>query len=368
MSATAPIETAAAGDTGERRRQFLPPARLYFDEEIPEEELLISWQRDPFTETSGVSLVELRDARLWVDIASMCVHDAERGVNDELSLFHGEFDYERAVRTPIDRIEGTVALLPHLDPHNFYHWLIDTVPCFGVLGLAGIELDRIDRFYIHRMDSGFQRRTLERLGVDPSRIISFDGEEHHYEFERLLVPLFRLDGAFWPNPWAMSYLKGLYLDGAARAANDADAASGATRKLVYVRRGDARRAVTNEAALEERLVGMGFTVLAPETHSFEEQARALADADAVLGSHGAGLANIAFCRPGTRVMEFGGHYITTHFRIVAQLASLRYRSIAAGVDERGERLATSYEGEVRNLDFECDVDAVADAARAWFEL
>lgn len=357
-------------------RRFHAPARLVFDEPIAEEALLTPWQRDPHVDVSGVSIVERRDLRLWTDIRSMCVHDGAGGPDPSLSLSHGGLDYARAVRTPLDRLPGTTAILPHLDPHNYYHWLIDTLPCLGVFGLDGRPLDRIDRFYVHRTGEGFQREALARLGVGPERIVSFDGGDHHYELERALVPLFRLDGGAWPHPWALSWLKATFLgagdgpgagEGGGPGAGDR-APGAAAPKPLYVRRGRARRAVANEAALECRLVELGFEVLDPATCCLEAQARAFARADGVLGAHGAGLANVAFCRPGTRVMEFAGRYVTTHFRILARLGGLRYRAIPAGVDTRGERLPTGHGAEHRDADFACDVDAIARAAADWFDL
>lgn len=369
-SNAAPAQEPAvhAGPGVVSRREFLPPANVHFADLVPEEQLLIDWQRDAFMEASGVTLVELRDVRVWSEFQSICVHDEVNGMHADLSLVDEGFAVDDIpADVPVERLEGTTALLTHLDPHNFYHWLIDTVPCFGVLELAGIDRASIDRFYLHHLNAGFQRSTLARLGVGEAQVCCPAGQRRHYEFERLLVPLFRTDRGAWPNPWAASYLKSLYLEADRRAANDPHV-DGRSRRCVYVRRGETRRAVTNEAALEERLAALGFTVLAPETHSPEEQARALARADCVLGAHGAGLANAVFCPPGAQLLEFGGHYITTHFRVVAQMANLRHRAIAAGVGEDGERLPITYDGDIRNLDFECDVDAVVDAARDWFGL
>ena len=47
----------------------------------------------------------------------------------------------------------------------------------------------------------------------------------------------------------------------------------------------------------------GFETVQAESLSISEQARLFAEAKIVLGPHGAGFTNIAFCKPGTKVVE-----------------------------------------------------------------
>ena len=77
---------------------------------------------------------------------------------------------------------------------------------------------------------------------------------------------------------------------------------------------------------------------------------------------------MVFCRPGVQVMEFGGHYITGHFRCIAELSQVQYRSIGGGKDEEGARLAASYEGEYRDADFVADISHIIEQADAFFSI
>ena len=88
-------------------------------------------------------------------------------------------------------------------------------------------------------------------------------------------------------------------------------------------------------------------------------------ADLVLAAHGAGLANMVFCEPGTRIIEFGGHYLTTHFRMLSEFADLEYRSFAAGIDENGRRLNVTPDGSVRSEDFHVDIDEILRQSNAF---
>jgi capsular polysaccharide biosynthesis protein len=80
----------------------------------------------------------------------------------------------------------------------------------------------------------------------------------------------------------------------------------------------------------ERLRGLGFTVVAPETLSFAEQARLFAGAEAVVAPHGAALANAVFCRPGTRIVElFAPGYVNVCYWALANQVGLDYRYLLA---------------------------------------
>jgi capsular polysaccharide biosynthesis protein len=59
----------------------------------------------------------------------------------------------------------------------------------------------------------------------------------------------------------------------------------------------------NRPALIAALAKLGVVAVQPETLSFDDQARLLAGADLVVSEFGAVMTNVAFCRPGTRVVE-----------------------------------------------------------------
>jgi capsular polysaccharide biosynthesis protein len=74
------------------------------------------------------------------------------------------------------------------------------------------------------------------------------------------------------------------------------------RRLLIVR-DDAKRAFVNQSEVAERLLELDFEPVAPERLSVEQQRELFSQAEIVIGVSGAGLANLVFCRPGTRVVE-----------------------------------------------------------------
>jgi hypothetical protein len=80
--------------------------------------------------------------------------------------------------------------------------------------------------------------------------------------------------------------------------------SGGPRKVFLSRGGhDQRRRLRNRGAVEAAMAMMGFAVIQPDQLSFAEQIAALSDARLVVGESGAAMANLGFCRPGTKVLE-----------------------------------------------------------------
>lgn len=94
-------------------------------------------------------------------------------------------------------------------------------------------------------------------------------------------------------------------------------------KRIYIdRQASASRRVINFSDVEAYLTSRGFAIVRLEELSFEEQVRLVADAEWVIGVHGAGLANIAFCNPGTKILEI----------LPPLSATAAYYKIACGFD------------------------------------
>lgn len=351
------------------RREFMPAGFVEYRKPIAAEERVIPWQNAVRVQHSAISLVELRQVKVLCDARMVCIYDDVHGIYHDMSLESEVVDFDRFLKVPVRRIRGTTAMFPQLDAYSYYHWLIDTLPCIGVLEMAGHTVSEMDQLYIHRSDSVFQQKMLASLGIDQLKLLSYEGQRLHFEFEHLVLPFFRLDGAGWPHPWCAGYLKHELWprlrtnDSLSYETSDVEDPT-ACRKL-YVARGNARRRVLNEDALIEKLRQAGFSILDSNICGFEEQALMMNQSDLVLAAHGAGLANMVFCEPGTRIIEFGGHYLTTHFRMLSEYAELEYRSFAAGIDDNGKRLSVTPDGSVRAEDFLVDIEEVLRQSSAF---
>lgn len=112
-------------------------------------------------------------------------------------------------------------------------------------------------------------------------------------------------------------------------------AAGLPRRIyrIYISRRAARwRRVINEAEVLEALRPWGFVPVQLEALSLAEQIALMQTAEAVIGIHGAGLTNLAFCQPGTLVVEiFPRNAVLPYFWSLAQVAGLSYFPLLASV-------------------------------------
>jgi capsular polysaccharide biosynthesis protein len=100
----------------------------------------------------------------------------------------------------------------------------------------------------------------------------------------------------------------------------------AATERIFVTRTGASRILGNEADVAEHLVRSGFAVVDPGRHPIPEQITMFKGARTVVGAHGGGLTNLAWCPAGTAVVEiFRPERNLDCYARLSHLAGLRYR-------------------------------------------
>ncbi len=183
--------------------------------------------------------------------------------------------------------------------HNYYHWMLDLVPKIGLLKESGLDLKSIGKFVVSsQSERPFQKETLETLGIPSERII--ESTKYHYiKAKSLIVPsLFPKIGTLTTiSKWACQYIKKEFLKLTFGQKLDAS-------ERIYISREDTKvRRVINESEVVEFLSKFGIRKVTLTSLSVAEQALLLAGAKVVVAPHGAGLTNLLFCNPGTKVIE-----------------------------------------------------------------
>ncbi len=231
---------------------------------------------------------------------------------------------------PPSQLDGPVALLP-LGAVNYFHWMIDILPALDLLHRAGVLSRNIPILIQGYQGKSFQVQTLTTLGIPPERILSFEqlggshrsgGVEHFVRAQTLIVPSAA-------GPVGCLTPRGL---GVLRQLAQASSLNLGIRRI-YISRSTARwRRVVNEAEVLAFLQPLGFVSVQMETLSLAEQMALMQGAEAVIGIHGAGLTNIAFCQPQTTVIEiFPSNAVLPYFWTIAQVAELNYFPLVAPV-------------------------------------
>jgi capsular polysaccharide biosynthesis protein len=224
--------------------------------------------------------------------------------------------FRRLLLPPITRVPDAVAVLASRGMDNYYHFLLEILPRLALLRACS-DVPEPDRFLVDCSHS-FQRELLLAAGIDETRVIQ-PRTHPHISAANLIVPSLPGPRTLTP-PWVVEYVRGLIPAGVT-----------SERTRIYISRGRVRntRRVHDEAALERALAEVGFITVRPENLRVSEQAKAFHAAEVIVAPHGAGLANLVFCQPGTAVVElFSASYVSPVFwRLASIVPGLRYTYI-----------------------------------------
>jgi len=180
--------------------------------------------------------------------------------------------------------------------HNYYHWIAEGLLSLDIL--AGIGATPNVRIALPKsMDVNAlidHRGTLRALGFDTIESVEFGDK------------IIKVREAIWVHSEDFierapaSYLK----DFQQRIASKyADAGGSRSKRLLIERKGPTRK-IENFEQVQEFLAQQGFETIILEGMSIVEQILLFQNAEFVIGTHGAGLTNLLFCEPGTKVIEF----------------------------------------------------------------
>ncbi|GAC1385091.1 MAG: hypothetical protein NVSMB48_21540 [Marmoricola sp.] len=198
----------------------------------------------------------------------------------------------------IENVAGTaLSLTTRGTATNYYHFLYDAIGRYGIFREA-LPDQPIDVVIVPH-ETGYQRQLLDLIGIAAPLL---QPREHlTYRAERLLVPSTPnqdLDAPPWVTQWLREALP--------------PRPTGPTPPRLYLSRGQQpnTRRYVQEPELWPELERRGFVMLDPGALSVQEQINTFHGAEIVVAPHGAGLTNLTFCRPGTRVLElFAPNYV-----------------------------------------------------------
>lgn len=186
---------------------------------------------------------------------------------------------------------------------NYWHWMFDVLPRLCIFGKKPSELD----YYLFPdINSRFQKESLDLLCIkDEKRLSSkkfrhFCADEiiatsHPYnilnnpEVDSLNIPI-----------WISKYLRYIFLEKAIKSSKIKN-----FPKKIYINRKDATslRYIINIDEVENILSNFGYENLTMSDYSFSDQVALFYNASDIVGLHGAGFANIIFCKEGSKIIE-----------------------------------------------------------------
>jgi len=245
------------------------------------------------------------------------LHDPECNVLFAETLSEPEvLGFRRYTPRQCRKFRGTVAYLSNTWVENYYHWMQLTLPLLRLYGKLAPDI-RPDYYYLGENGGNcrIQEETLLLLGIRPEQIL-----REPCRADRLLVAIYihrpQHLGVRFRDIWGHAFVRRLYPPAERR---------GAPRRI-YVKRGPVRnRRIRNEDEVMSVLTTYGFMPVVLDGLTVREQARLFAEADAIVGMHGAALTNLLFAQSDAAVVEIfppgltdAGHFTTSTY------SNLRY--------------------------------------------
>lgn len=240
------------------------------------------------------------------------------------ALMAGQFPFETRFQRSEEQYDNPVFSFVGPWATDYYHWLTDYLVQVFALEIYRERTGTDPTVLIPADPPDWLSDSLSLVGVDPERTVEWSGKRAR--FSRLAVGTLRRHTAstgdsYIHSPAAMAQLGDRIRD--AVPGTDTDD----RHRRLYVSRADAQdRRIRNEDALLAILDDYGFERIVPSEHTFAEQVRRFADAEVVLGPHGAGLTNTIFA-PKTTVVELFGSYRNACFFALARGMGHGYASI-----------------------------------------
>ena len=229
---------------------------------------------------------------------------------------------------------------------NYWHWLYDVLPRLYLLKKI-IDFDKIDFFLFPALNKKFQIESLDILKIPKYKRISSLKYRHINSKEIITTdhPYNILNDPFQdsdniPN-WIVNFLKESFLP--SRKNNNLP------RKF-FIDRKDAPAAhnklrfIINENEVKDILRLHGFEPITLSDLSFMDQVSLFNNAEYIVGLHGAGFSNLAFCKKGTKVLEIRSDHTGDMYKNLAITVGANYDAIV----EKGEKIQSIYQlGDIR---------------------
>jgi hypothetical protein len=271
----------------------------------------IFWSRHHNARLVGTSLVHINEQK------QLCV---------EAAYGPGRIKSDPAysccgVRSPL-RLDGPwTSLVSKWIPINrvspYAHWLLEALPRLALLQ----EFPSETQILVPPHRSRYQVESLNLIGLlERSRLTTETHimiEDYYFSAQPTMIDCY--------SPYAVDFLRSSFLALAGSAP--------ATPPRFFVRRTGYWRNIVNEVEVLTFFQEAGWSIIDTTGVGFKEQIQLFAQAEAVCGIHGSGLANIVWCRRGNKVIElFADRYLGSEQEWISQCIGAEYYSLVFSSD------------------------------------
>ena len=185
------------------------------------------------------------------------------------------------------------------EDQNYYHFLLLLAPAILRVYEFGSKNDLNIVFLLPKLAPKFVKGFLDMLSTNTITV-----SEKFVKIEKAIVTTIYSGQA--PHPLDVKSLNQFSLDIFKNKNADTVNLQNESVKhanLLYISRRNQSRFTALDEMIEKMLARIGFLILTSEDYDIEKQMYFFSTAKLVVGNHGAGLANLAFCRTRTHVIE-----------------------------------------------------------------
>lgn len=260
----------------------------------------------------SVNLYILKNCRIFTDCHTNVAYISENLIIPKVSYQQNKnivssvkFNSSLKYGTPKFKkyFKGNIfSLLQGSSGSNYWHWLYDIMPKIEILYKIGY-LKKIDFFYVPDVNR-FILETLKLYGINKNQLINSKYFKHIeadqiYAFEHLYIKEGNYVNAFQKTPkWIPIFLNKKFLNLKKRFK---------CSKKIFIDRSDSKFVhfnIINYKETKNFFKKKGFKFYKLSKLPFLKQVYLFNHANIIVGAHGAGFANLAFCKKNTRVYEF----------------------------------------------------------------
>ena len=201
---------------------------------------------------------------------------------------------------------------------NYAHWTLDWFPRLKWIQ-EHCDFSKL-AIVFNKKPTQFNIAMLERIGFRQENIISPDVHSPTFFVKAKTVYTTNLACEYRHScqvgaEWSINFLRDSFL---AKKQSAFDYGL----RVVIMRN---QRGVTFSEVVQRDLERRGFIFVRMHLLDHNTQVEIFSNASVIIASHGAGLSNLAFCRPGTKVLELFNNILSTHaFYTVAHFGGLSY--------------------------------------------
>ena len=215
---------------------------------------------------------------------------------------------------------------------NYWHWIFDVLPRFALCEKI-LDLNDIDFFLLPSIEKKFQSETLDLLNISKKKRLSSKHFRHIsaselFVTEHPYVITNDINKDIHNIPiWITKWLKEKYIN--TKSTNNLN-----LPKKIFIDSSDSSqrkkklRLLINENEVKNFLINKGFKSIILGNLHFSDQIKIFNNAETIIGLHGAGFANMCFCKPGTKIIEIKSNKTQKVIENLANTNDLFYKSIS----------------------------------------